>query len=122
LAQTKVVIVYSPDQCRRRVAYVPDDDAEVPGLLAHVANFDSRLGLMVGDRGDYHRLGLDEMLKRFTGRPPSSDRCIVKGADGTVAAVIHGDPTLDTHPLGQILHDITGNARVGQMVVAGIAS
>lgn len=60
----------------------------------------------------------------LSGIPMVTDRCIVispNAVSPTVAAVVLGDPLIDTHPLGALVADTTGQAAVGLPVVSGVA-
>lgn len=117
MAQTQVVIIYSPNQNKRRTVIIPDDDSQIP---IHTANIVKGEAVMVGSLSDYQTIGPDAMLVAHTGQQPSSDRCIVH--DGlTVKACVLGDPLIDTHPLGTLAIDTTGQASVGLSVVNGVA-
>ena len=117
MAQTKVVIVYSPNQNLRRAVIKPDDDSQIP---IHTANIAKGEAVLVGSLSDYQTIGPDAMLAAHTGKQPTSDRCIVHG-NGQVMAVVRGDPLIDTHPLGTVALDTTGQAYAGLPVVGGIA-
>lgn len=117
MAQTKVVIVYSPNQNKRRTTIIPNDDSEVAG---HAANIASGEMVMIGDLSDYRNIGPDAMLVTYTGQQATSDRCIVI-AQNTVAAVILGDPLIDKHPLGTLAIDVTGKATIGLPVINNVA-
>jgi hypothetical protein len=109
VAQTKVVIVYSPNQNLRRTVIIPDDDSQIS---IHTANILPGEAVLVGSLADYISIGPDAMLMAYTGRQPSSDRCMVISNDNVVA-VFKGDPLIDTHPLGEVVADVTGKAMVG---------
>ena len=121
MPQTQIVIVYSPNQNKRRAVITPDDDSQVP---IHTANIVKGEAVLVGSLSDYQQIGPDAMLAAFTGQQPTSDRCIVISPDAvnpTVVAVCLADPLIDTHPLGQLAVDTTGQAYVGLPVVGGVA-
>lgn len=117
MAQTKVVIVYSPNQNKRRTVIIPDDDSHIS---IHTANIVKGEAVMVGNLSDYQFIGPDALLANFIGQQPTSDRCIVY-ANGQVQAVVLGDPSIDKHPLGTLAIDTTGQAYVGLPVINGLA-
>lgn len=114
---TKVIIIYSPNQNRRRTVIIPDDDSQIP---IHTANIVKGEAVLVGDISDYRSIGPDAMLVAHTGKQPSSDRCIVH-SNGKVVACVLGDPLIDTHPAGALTIDNTGKATVGLSVDNGVA-
>jgi hypothetical protein len=121
VAQTQVVIVYSVALGRRRTVIIPDDDSEVP---IHLANILPGEAAFAGSLAQYHGIGPDAMVFAKTGHAPLSDRCIVVAPNAvpqSVAAVIRADPAIDSHPLGNIIIDVTGQAVPGLLVVNGVA-
>lgn len=117
MAQTQIVIVYSPNQNKRRSVIIPDDDSQIP---IHIANLLKGEAFMVGLLSDYQAIGPDALLALHTGKSPASDRCIVHNGL-MVQAVVLGDPLIDTHPLGTMALDTTDKAAIGLSVVNGVA-
>src|ERR1700679_1053146 len=113
MAQTKVVIVFSPNLRSRRTVIIPDDDSQIS---VHVSNLQPGESVVVGSLSDYQTLGPDVMLSRQFSQSASNHRCIVVNAFGVVTDVVMMDPQIDQHPHGQLLHDPLGLALVGQSV------
>lgn len=120
MPQTKVIIIYSPNQNRRRRVIIPSDDSQTD---LHAQNIAKGESVLIGTIADYRNIGSDAMLKAHTGQGPAPDKCIVvgKGVNPTILAVFCGDPLIDTHPLGTVVSDVTGKATVGLSFVNGIA-
>ena len=116
MAQTQVIIIYSLNQNKRRTVVIPDDDSHIP---VHTANIQPGEAVLLGSLAEYKAIGPDAMLVNHTGKQPSNDRCVIH-ANGKINAVVSADPLIDTHPLGQIIHDTTGVARVGYTVTNGV--
>lgn len=110
MPRTKVVIVYSPGQARRRTVILPDDDSQVP---VHTRNIAPGEAVLVGTLTDYRRYGPDVMLERYTGRKAQADRCAVINHAGYVVGIIQADPVIDRHPAGRLHRDPAGVAVVG---------
>lgn len=121
MAQTKVVIIYSPNQNVRRTVIIPDDDSQIP---IHTANIVKGEAVLVGSLSDYQTIGPDAMLVAHTGQQASNDRCAVVGNLGNIIAVVRGDPLIDTHPLGTLIaHStaITGGTLINGIYTAPIS-
>lgn len=121
MAQTQVIIIYSPNQNVRRRVIIPDDDNQIS---IHSDNIAKGEAVLIGNIQDYQMVGPDAMLAAHTGQQAATDRCIVispNAINPTVAAVVRGDPLIDVHPLGRLAIDITGQAAVGMSVVNGVA-
>lgn len=134
MAQTKVVIIYSPNQNRRRTVVKPDDDSQID---LHLNNIIKGEAAFVGTLADYETIGPDAMLEAYTGKTPSSDRCIVVH-NNTVIAVVCADPLIDTWNSDvtqsntnvlsassiapAIIADPTGNSQIGDIINVGISA
>lgn len=122
MAATKVVIIYSPNQNLRRTVIIPSDDSEV---RVHAANIHPGEAVLVGTLADYQKIGPDAMVLAATGIAPTSDRCAVVDHTGKVAAVVKGDPLIDSHPLGTLVAHpmaITGGRLINGIYAAPVAS
>jgi len=107
------LIVYSPTLGGRRRVYIPEDDSQVPFLLRTVQPGEA---VMFAKRAQIWELGPDEVLARYLGRQPQSDRCVLADFAGKVTAELHADPLIDTHPDGKLYADPNRKARVGDYV------
>jgi hypothetical protein len=99
MAQTKVIIIYSPNQNVRRATIVPHDDADIE---IHVNNITKGEAVLIGEKLDYDTIGPDAMLSAYTKQQPSSDLCVVVDSNGNVCCGIKADPLIDSHPDGEI--------------------
>lgn len=99
MAQTKVIIIYSANQNRRRTVIKPHDDSHV---YHHALNIAPGERVLIGTLADYDSIGPDVMLEKHTGQKASSDRCVVVDADGNVTHGLKADPLIDNHPSGVI--------------------
>ena len=95
MAQTQIVIIYSPNQNQRRTVIIPDDDSQIP---IHTANIINGEAVLVGSLVDYQNIGPDAMLAAYIGQQPTSDRCILIDNTNTVVAVVRADPAIDYQP------------------------
>ena len=103
MPQTKVIIIYSPNQNVRRTTIIPHDDADID---IHVNNISKGEAVLIGEKSDYDTIGADAMLEKHTESKPSSDRCVVVDGDDNVCCLIKGDPLIDLHSEGRIIqHD-----------------
>jgi hypothetical protein len=124
MAKSKVVIVYSPYQARRRAVIVPDandppdwDEVHVPAHIAReTAPGERAVTIPIGL---YHLIGPDAALQQILGRPPQSSRHAVVDPGGKVVSFIHVDSAIfpvvfrDGHT---IKPDPNGRAKVGDLV------
>jgi hypothetical protein len=111
MAQSQVVIVYSPGQALRRTVVIPDDDSQVP---IHTQNLQPGEAAVVVSLGLYRLVGPDAALASVLGRTAISDRCALADATGKVIGLIRADPAIDRrHPLGTLYHDPGAKAKVG---------
>lgn len=136
MAATVVGIVYSKNQqVIRRIIHtrwlgynadrtpIPDPNADDSQLQHHKNAMHPNEAWAEIPFADYDAITSDIDIHThlgLTGIPRVTDRCIVH-ANGQVHAVVCGDPTIDTHPLGTLVADTTGQAAVGMAVVNGVA-
>lgn len=99
---SKVVIVYSPGQALRRVVTIPDDDSQVPALVANVSRGER---VLVTSLGLYRLIGPDAILERVTGRKRTSDYCAVVDGRGVVIGHLCADPAIDRLRGATLYHD-----------------
>ncbi len=112
MGATKVGIVYSLAQRKRRWIVVPDSDAELP------------LKILLGEGyieqplDDYRKRGADAAVTDAAGGQPLSDRCAMIDKTSAVVGIISADPAIDTieaHSL--VASDI---ALAGDILQAGV--
>jgi hypothetical protein len=120
MSRSLVVIGYSPAQARRRSVAVPDDDSEVPGLVALFRKMGE--ATVVVSLGLYRLIGPDAALQQVLGRAPVKDRCALVDAGGVVRGFVGADPGIDRLPVHidghphTLRYDPDGTLQVGQGV------
>ncbi len=89
---TKVGIIYSIAQRRRRVVIVPDDDAQLNSIIVRTGEKFITQGMLA-----YRAVGPDLAVRQDAGGFPRSDRCaVVNDALQRVVRHIHADDNIDT--------------------------
>jgi hypothetical protein len=90
MAVTKIGILYSASQRKRRATLVPDDDSQLS--LMQRRNGEVYIEQSVED---YRNFGPDHAVTVHAGGPPLSDRCAVVDSQENVVAVVGADPAID---------------------------
>lgn len=89
---TKVGILYSLAQRRRRALVIPDRDDQLP-LTPRPGE-----GYVEQSIEDYLALGPDHAVEQVAGGAPLPDRCALVDAGGIVRGGVQGDPAIDSVP------------------------
>lgn len=120
MPQTKVIIVYSPSQNKRRTVIIPDDDSQVN---IHATNIAKGEAVFIGSLLDYQTIGPDAMLIAHTNQQASSDRYAIIDGVGNVVLMALLDPLIDIIPQGYIaIQDSQKQLMVGATFVNGIVT
>ena len=119
MARTQCVVIYSTAQCKARRVFTPDDDSQIPNIVASTVPGEAVIVTFIATLNSFSNI--DAFLQNTLGKSAKSDRCMVKGMDGTVVGLCLADPTIDKHPHGPLMVDQTGAADIGQQIVNGIA-
>lgn len=113
---TKIAVIYSIAQNRRRRVVIPSfDDRELDWHIDNIAPGEGVVVMPI-DTLEQRPEGraipgkqVDAALEMHLGKPALSDRCIVTNAQGDVIHVLCADPAIDTHPHGPVeRHDTAG--------------
>lgn len=91
MAATKVGIIFSLAQRRRRYMLIPDSDAELP-LKPQAGE-----GYVEQPMADYKARGPDAAVQDATGGPPLSAVCQLLDAGSNVLGTVIADPLIDGH-------------------------
>lgn len=92
MTATKVGILFSVSQRRRRAVILPDSDDQLP-LTPRPGE-----GYVEQSLADFHTLGPDHAVEQAAGGPPLPDRCAVVASNGEVVGALAGDPAIDGVP------------------------
>lgn len=107
MAVTKVGIIYSVSQSKRRRIIIPTDDAEFAMARGPLSPTSAGERLLIVPLTTATAAGFDpdQYLATQLGQAAQSDRCCVidptislSGDHGNVVAAIHADPAVDTIP------------------------
>lgn len=115
MAQTKVVIICSPNQRCHRAVIIPSDDSQI---AKHTSNVLPGEVVLVALLSDYRLVGADVLVSRLFSLPPSNNRCVVVNSFGIVTSAVSIDPKIDKgDPTGMVYRDPLGLAKVGQSII-----
>jgi hypothetical protein len=111
---TQLAVFFATDSKILRRKLVPDDDAQLEGLIA--PHGESMILLPLA--GPYDDAFCRAAIAAATGVTPLSGRCCVVGKSGEVIGVCNADPGLDVHSEGQLV--TSENAELGDRYVGGV--
>lgn len=113
---TQLAVFYATGSKILRRKIIPDNDAQL--ALHQPQSGESRLLLRLDQ--PYDDAACRAAVTAATGVVPPSGRCVVVDGSGTVVGVCNADPTIDAHPLGELIaHD---TAKVGDRFRRSAAS